>query len=310
MAVEIDIQLRRVNPPPGGVEFVESFSEHKCRIPGTWVARQSAYGYKIKVTAELPDRPGEIPSSNCSSLATRRLRGQTTVHPSAMAKTVSQESLVSHVTAYVEKFMGHYDGSHDFSHVLRVLGLALTIAASSTGTYDLHVVALSALLLDVGDKKYRQPGDDAKTMVQNVLLSFGADENLASKVQTICSGVPYSSEISDPALAQTLIAEYPELAAVQDADRLDAIGAVGIGRTFTFGGAKGGRAMGDTMKIFRDKLGKLEGMMKTEKGREMARERTERLKIFKGWWEDEQKSTRRGLGDLGGNVDVDVDGEY
>ena len=64
------------------------------------------------------------------------------------------------------------------------------------------------------------------------------------------------------------------------------------------------------MKIFTDKLEKLEGMMKTGKGREMAPKRTERLKIFKRWWEDEKKSTRRDLGHLGGTVDVDIDGEY
>jgi uncharacterized protein len=206
--------------------------------------------------------------------------------------------------------MGRYDGSRDFSHVLRVLGLALTIAASSTGTYDLHIVTLSALLHDVSDKKYLQPGDDAKTMVQNIILFFGADENLASKVQMICSGDSYSSEINDPSRAQKLITEHPELAAVQDADRLDAIGAVGIGRAFTFGGANCGRAMDNTIKVFTDKLEKLEGMTKTSKGREMARERTERLKIFKGWWEDEQKSAGQGLGDLEETVDVGVDGEY
>lgn len=76
------------------------------------------------------------------------------------------------------------------------------------------------------------------------------------------------------------------MAIVQDADRLDAIGAVGIGRTFAFGGAKG-RTLEDTLEHFDDKLLLLEGMMKTETGRTLAKERSDRLKAFASWWKDE-----------------------
>ena len=99
----------------------------------------------------------------------------------------------------------------------------------------------------------------------------------------------YSSEVKDPAHVKALIEKYPELAIVQDADRLDAIGAIGIGRTFTFGGAKGARNMGETIKHFDEKLEKLEVMMKTAPGKQMARHRTARLAMFKEWWEEEQK---------------------
>lgn len=102
-------------------------------------------------------------------------------------------------------------------------------------------------------------------------------------------GVSYSSEIKDPSITKGLIMRYPELAVVQDADRLDAIGGVGIGRTFTFGGAKGARDMGETIQHFDDKLEKLEVMMKTGPGQKMAKARTERLKTFKSWWEEEHR---------------------
>lgn len=209
-------------------------------------------------------------------------------------------ALIPKVSGFVEKYMSKYDGSHDFDHIRRVVGLAHLIyteintqRAQNAETdeeeeLDLHVITLGALLHDVGDKKYLEPGQDANTLVLATLLGFGAPEDLAIKVQRIVSGVSYSSEIKDPAQVRSLIQRYPELAVVQDADRLDAIGAIGIGRTFTFGGAKGANHMGETIQHFDDKLEKIEGMMKTAPGRRMAKERTERLKIFKSWWEEEK----------------------
>ncbi|KAK1476972.1 HD domain-containing protein [Colletotrichum cuscutae] len=209
-----------------------------------------------------------------------------------MAQTASptKEELVSEVTKYVEAYMAKYDASHDFNHIKRVVSIAHRIHAQSpatTPTLDKHTITLSALLHDVGDRKYLQPGEDASTLVSTLLSSLGASPDLAARVQTICLGVSYSSEIKDPARVRALIAEYPELAVVQDADRLDAIGAVGIGRCFTFGGAKGARSMDDSIEHFEEKLVRLERMMKTDAGREMARERTQRLLTFMEWWQDE-----------------------
>jgi len=217
------------------------------------------------------------------------------------AKKNYNAALIPKVTAFVEKYMSKYDGSHDFNHIRRVVGLAHLIYTEvnkerlesplfdEEEDLDLHVITLAALLHDVGDKKYLEPGQDASTLVLATLLSFGAPEDLAVKVQRIVLGVSYSSEIKDPAQVMAMIQKYPELAVVQDADRLDAIGAVGIGRTFTFGGAKGAKEMGETIQHFEDKLERLEEMMKTGPGRRMARERTERLRVFKGWWADEQR---------------------
>jgi uncharacterized protein len=207
----------------------------------------------------------------------------------ASSASAVDEKLISSVTEYVRGYMANYDGSHDFNHIQRVLGLSRHIHAHSpeAPALDLQVVILSALLHDVGDKKYLKPGEDASSMVYHLLLSFDADEQLAQRVQTICLGVSYSSEIKDPARVQDLVKTYPELAVVQDADRLDAIGAVGIGRCFTFGGARTDRPMDETVQHFDDKLVRLQGMMKTDVGRQLAKERTERLVLFQKWWAEE-----------------------
>jgi uncharacterized protein len=79
-----------------------------------------------------------------------------------------------------------------------------------------------------------------------------------------------------------IISKHPELAAVQDADRLDAPGAVGIGRTFTFGVAKRAEGgMAGTIEHYTEKLEKLDGMMKTGTGREIVRLGTEVLRTFR-----------------------------
>lgn len=217
-----------------------------------------------------------------------------------MASTVSQlQDLIRKVAAYVETYMNNFDGSHDFDHIKRVLGLShqllseITDAASAgekTPKADRTVVTLSALLHDVGDRKYLKEGENGTTLVRDLLLGFGADRELADKVQAICLGVAYSSEIKDRLHVERLIEKYPELAVVQDADRLDAIGAVGVGRVFTYGAAKIDRGMSESMDILEIKLFKLEGMMKTEPGRRLARERTERLRMFREWWDEEVKA--------------------
>tara|TARA_R110002060_G_scaffold45497_2_gene56822 strand:+ start:1063 stop:1809 length:747 start_codon:yes stop_codon:yes gene_type:complete len=208
--------------------------------------------------------------------------------------------LIEKVTDYVETYMDQFDGSHDFNHIKRVVGLAHEISSSTKSAHPLvtndkqdspvldpTVITLSALLHDVGDRKYLTEGRDPTTQVRALLLNFGASESLAQTVQAICLGVSFSSEIKDPSHVTNLIAQYPELAVVQDADRLDAIGAVGIGRLFTYGGARTERNMHGSVEMMDWKLFRLEGMMKTEKGKEMAREATRRMEMFRGWWREE-----------------------
>ncbi|KAJ5763457.1 hypothetical protein N7533_002138 [Penicillium manginii] len=220
-------------------------------------------------------------------------------------------TLYNAMSTFVNTCMSGHDPSHNPAHVHRVVSLANKILASEqalhpTKPFSGAVVKLAALLHDIGDKKYlhslaadtdsEAASLDPSTMVRHALIKNGAPEDLAARVQTIVSNVSYSTEIKDPGVVRRLIDEegFIELAVVQDADRLDAIGAVGIGRTFTFLGAQGRKFlvdgqwdMNNSIEHFGDKLELLEGMMKTGTGREMARVRTERLKVFRGWWEEE-----------------------
>ncbi len=202
------------------------------------------------------------------------------------------DQLIPKVLSYVQNYMSRFDASHDYAHILRVYNLARTISSREAQIsplihYNPNVIALASLLHDVGDKKYSVPGEDSTTMVENILLSFDAPTSLAKEVQEIVSHVSYSTEIKDPSKTQEIIASHPELAVVQDADRLDAIGAIGIGRCFAYTAARGKGSLQEAIIHFQEKLERLESMMKTMTGREMAVERTERLKIFRGWWDEE-----------------------
>ncbi|KAL4797474.1 hypothetical protein BDV19DRAFT_46315 [Aspergillus venezuelensis] len=217
--------------------------------------------------------------------------------------------LIPSITSFVHECMKNYDPSHNPAHISRVVNLALRIFRSEVARHpeksiDEVTVHLAALLHDISDRKYLPKDQDVNAippekLVQHVLLQHGAEKDLAERVQKIVWHVSYSTECKNPAAVKNVIDEEGifELAIVQDADRLDALGAVGIGRCFTFLGAKGrdmlkeGEAweMENSIRHFGEKLERLEGMMKTETGREMARVRTERLVEFKKWWEEETR---------------------
>ncbi|KAH8700669.1 hypothetical protein BGW36DRAFT_374731 [Talaromyces proteolyticus] len=229
------------------------------------------------------------------------------------------QPLLEAMTGYMTQSMSGHDPSHNPAHVHRVVRLAHQVLEGELSrhpdtaiNYDRTIITLAATLHDIGDHKYlpetstnqsndtnKKETSDPTRMVYNILKSHGADTALAERVQTIVSHVSYSHEIRNPQKVRDLLVDerYRELAVVQDADRLDAIGAVGIARTFTYLGSQGekrrqeGRVEGweleESIEHFGEKLEKLESMMKTDTGRAMAAERTKRLREFKKWWVDE-----------------------
>ncbi|KAI9679200.1 MAG: hypothetical protein M1817_005219 [Caeruleum heppii] len=207
--------------------------------------------------------------------------------------------------------MSPRDASHAYSHAVRVQKLALRIAAAERRLtpsvhYDDTLIALAALTHDLEDHKYPLPDGSAPVgIIEKVLQDHDVPEELRIAVRDICACVSYTTELASPENIQDTLIRHPELGPVQDADRLDALGAIGIGRVFTFGAAhRSEEGFESVMRHFETKLVGLEDRMKTRTGREMARGRTERLSVFEGWWGEEMVEAG---GEWGGVVRVVMD---
>ncbi len=195
--------------------------------------------------------------------------------------------LVSKTRAFVAESLRAQEGSHDWWHVERVWRNAIEIHLVEGG--DRLLIELAALLHDIADRKHH--GGDEKIgphRAKEWLLSCGAEPVVADKVAAIISAMGYGGPDGEESLINI------EHAIVQDADRLDAMGAIGIGRAFTFGGHFG-RQMHDptcppnlamdkasyrgsqsnTLNHFFEKLLHLKDRMATRMGRELAAKRHE-----------------------------------
>lgn len=210
------------------------------------------------------------------------------------------EELIAETWKFSEEYMSQpgFDASHDFNHLRRVVALAQQIHDSSTpqfkSTCDRNIVTLLALLHDVGDKKYaNHPDIPGKGPVEAFLLSANAPEDLATHVQHLVSNVSFSNEQKNAEHVRNLAAQYPELAVVQDADRLDAIGAMGIARVITFSTAKRPQeGWQGIVTHYEEKLGRLAREMKTVEGKKLGVKRGERVRaFFEDWWNDEVRSS-------------------
>lgn len=194
------------------------------------------------------------------------------------------------VYAEVEKLCSSDSTGHDWWHIRRVTALALKIA--ETVNACLQLVELAALLHDADDWKLTGTETDYPN-TRKIMADAGADSMLTDTVIRIIGQVSFKGAGVDTTT------DCPEAQVVQDADRLDAIGAIGIARAFAYGGAKG-RAIftpqqkpvnhqsfeeyrnsnGHTINHFYEKLLLLKDRLNTDYARRIAQERHSFMEYF------------------------------
>ena len=150
--------------------------------------------------------------------------------------------LIDEAIEFIEKlFEGNSDG-HGVDHAMRVYHNAMIIA--QTERCNKQIVALAAVLHDVDDHKIFHTKDNANA--RGFLKEHGVSEDEKDRIVTIINAVSFSkNKDMKPKTIEGMI--------VQDADRLDAMGAVGIARTFAYGG-KHGRDTDSSIQHFHEKL--------------------------------------------------------
>ncbi len=193
--------------------------------------------------------------------------------------------LVENTIEFVKKTLEGAEGGHDWFHIERVFNNSKLIAKGEKS--DLEIVELGALLHDIADSKFHN-GDETvgPKIASDFLRSQGASEEVIDHVIKIIENISFKGGNEEQKFTSI------ELDIVQDADRLDAIGAIGIARCFNYGGFKG-RALYDpeiepklnmtkdeykasnapTINHFYEKLLLLKDRMNTGTGRRIAADR-------------------------------------
>ena len=197
----------------------------------------------------------------------------------------SHQSVIDAVASVVKNIMEKYDCSHDWQHIQRVRKLALKLAQSfKPGQIKPLEVELAALMHDLNDSKYSNVVDVPQLLKSNGLT----DESVIKEILFIIDNVSHSKEIEN-IKNNTIVLVTNELACVRDADRLDALGAIGIARCLAFSAVKRRRIYelddfengpNTSVEHFYEKLFKLKEMMCTDMGKGMAEKRTEIMKTF------------------------------
>lgn len=146
--------------------------------------------------------------------------------------STEQQRIVDHIAREAKKRLEGEGSGHDWWHIVRVWNMAKRIGREEKA--DMFVVELAALLHDIADWKFHNGDDTAGPRVAGEILGkyeVGAD--IVSHVQEIISTMSFSKNVGSKTGMRTL-----EGKVVQDADRLDALGAIGIARAFAYGGYK------------------------------------------------------------------------
>ena len=201
--------------------------------------------------------------------------------------------LITATAAHMEHLFAGEGSGHDWAHIRRVWLMARRLAVAQPGA-DTQVTELAALLHDIADWKFHDGDYEAgPRAVREWLLSQGTAEEVIQRVETVIR------EVSFKGLGGATPVSSLEAALVQDADRLDAIGAIGIARAFAYGGHKG-RLLHDaavppvahdsfasyqkntapTLNHFYEKLLHLKDRLNTEAARAVAVERHAFMEVY------------------------------
>ena len=202
------------------------------------------------------------------------------------------EDIISKTIAFVKERLLNAEGGHDWFHTHRVLKNAQLIA--KTENVDIIVVSLGALLHDIADSKFYN-GDEGigPKISREFLFKNNVDSTIIEHVIQIIENISFKGGKENQKFRS------PELDVIQDADRLDAIGAIGIARCFNYGGFKNRKiydpeikpnlkmtkeeyksSSAPTINHFYEKLLLLKDRMNTKTGRQIAEKRHQYMERF------------------------------
>lgn len=196
--------------------------------------------------------------------------------------------MVNNALEYIKEIFSGDSGGHDYYHTVRVYKIATEIAKQEYA--DVNIVQLAALLHDVDDKKLSPETHATKKNAVDFMTANGVDADIINIVCKIIDEVSFAG--TDSVVPSTI-----EGKCVQDADRLDAIGAIGIARTFAYGGSRGRKIYDPDIKPrigmskeeyqknmnstsinhFYEKLLLLKDMMNTTAGKKLAEHSIDKL---------------------------------
>lgn len=215
---------------------------------------------------------------------------------------MTDSEIVEETIAFVKETLKGAEGGHDWFHIQRVFKNTLLIAKDER--VNILVVSLGALLHDIADAKF-YGGDESigPKLATEFLSSLEVDPKIIDHVVNIIENISFKSSLE----AGRNKFNSPELDVVQDADRLDAIGAMGIARAFNYGGFKNRelynpdiapnlnmskeeykKSTAPTINHFYEKLLLLKDKMNTESGKKIAAHRHQVMldyleQFFKEW---------------------------
>jgi uncharacterized protein len=214
---------------------------------------------------------------------------------------MNQEKIIANTISFVKKELKNAEGGHDWFHIERVLKNTLLI--SKDEKVDVFIVSLAALLHDIADPKFYN-GDETigPKKANEFLTNQNVNKEIIQHVVNIIQHISYKNSFDKASKKFTSI----ELKVVQDADRLDAIGAIGIARCFNYGGFKN-RTLYDpeiipnlnmtkedykkttapTINHFYEKLLLLTAQMNTASGKKIAAQRHDFMEMYLTQFYDE-----------------------